>query len=270
MPLSIAHKIEPTKKARDLARKVLAGGELSRSSLERIQKVLTDQKELDSQGFLQCMRENSNKTDDELLQDLQTVLESKTSREGRPVGTVATQRMNERVLLSWRLQQRGLTYDQIGEQLKCSNAQVGTYISRAKSILRVDPMKINLPQQIGESLNFYEDLKQMALFIASGQQSSKKDKLTAMSVALGVERDKNEFLTKVGVYSPSVVDSFKSLVLQQVTVLMGNTEKPVTPENQVDLFFSNVAAQLLDCARSDHPPLQSIAEDVEYVDAPPK
>lgn len=130
----------------------------------------------------------------------------------------------------------------------------------------VDPKQINLPQQIGETLSFYEDIRQMALMAASSGES-KTQKLQAMSVALQTERDKNDFLTKVGVYSAPVMHSFQAMLLQQIVTLHAAPERPTTPEHHIDHFFNKVAGELMEVAIIRGNQLQG--EYSEVVDATP-
>lgn len=244
---------------------------LSKAQLLRVARMTRSAKEQESQNFLRHMRQNSGKTDDQLLLEFQQILDQQQKGKiGRP-GGAEEQRTLDKVYMAWRLSQRGQTWDQIAKLMEVAPTQVGTYLRRAREMLKVDPHQINLPQQIGETLDFYDDVRQMALMHAS-MGNNVNTKLSAMSIALTAQGSKNDFLTKVGVYSPSVVDSFRQLVLQQVTVLMGTKEKEKPPVDNVELFFANLAQQLLECATVQPQPLQSIAHQghiIEGVSATP-
>ena len=150
--------------------------------------------------------------------------------------------MNHKRLLAWRMQQRGLTREQIGNQLKCSEVTVSGYLAEVKGLMRIDPHTIDLPQQIGETLAFYQDIREMSMMIASTGTNATQ-KLQAMGVALNTERDKNDFLTKVGVYSPSVVQSLQQVVMNQMTVMMtGDRENRESGAKQ---FLQSIARDFM-------------------------
>lgn len=260
MPISVTVKPITNKRTRALAARVLSGDVLSKTQLTRVAQIVRDTKEKESQEFLRLMREKSGKTDEELLEELKPILgkQVKNPKGGRPAGAIE-QRMNDKILMAWRLSNRGQTWDQITKLMDVNISQVAVYMKRARELMRVDPTQINLPQQIGETLGFYDDVRQMALMHASTGANT-NTKLSAINIALSVQRDKNEFLTKVGVYSPSVVESFKQLVLAQVTVLMGDKEKDKVPDNHIDIFYSTLATQLLECASVTNPSVQLIAD----------
>lgn len=104
------------RRTRDLAKRVLAGQTLGVNSLKQLQTIIKDTKQEEAQAFLTYMREQSGKTDDELLEELQPKLFAieRHAKGGRPSGD---QMMMEKYLLAYRLANRGLTHSQIAKQM---------------------------------------------------------------------------------------------------------------------------------------------------------
>lgn len=118
----------------------------------------------------------------------------------------------ERAALAYRLMIRGLTIAQIAEQLKVSPDTARAQVQMVEKMLRLDPKKLDVGYYMGESLQFYQEVRQMALLQSSSASNSTSAKLFAMRVALQAEQDKNQFLTQIGVYSPSVISRVESWI----------------------------------------------------------
>lgn len=227
-----------------LAKKVRSGAPLNRKTVATVRGIIDNELSDERAAFIKLLKENSHKTDDELLEELRPVLGS-TGKRGRPAGQ-SQEVVDQKCLLAYRLRERNLTLDQIGKQMGVSTQQAHWYVNKAKGLLRVDPKTVDLPQQIGETLHFYDDVRRQALMISSLDTSKAQEKLTAMSVALVAERDKNDFLTRVGVYSPTVVAAFKQIVLQQMNLLVPPDTSPT--EN----FMAVLAKDLMHFAQVEH------------------
>lgn len=208
-----------------IAEKIANGGLLAKAELLEVEKIIEDSSHTGRAKFLNIMREYSGKTEEEILEQIKESLVKKEGR-GKPSGAGEDETM-VRIMLAYRLQQRGLTYVQIADNLKVSPQQVNSYLKTAREYLKVDPSKVDVPLVVGETLNFYEDVRGMALMLASVDKSSPKEKLHAMSVALQAERDKIDFLSRTGVLSPAVVQVFQQVILQQMNLNTQQTEKEV-------------------------------------------
>jgi hypothetical protein len=263
--MTITFKPNPKKKSasellNETVRKSSKSGHVDKKTLKKASEAIQKRKREMGNEFIHLLRENAHKTDDELMAELAPYLvKSATTAGGRRGGAVGGH-VQEKTLLAFRLRQRGLTYEQIGEQMSVSGQQVYLYIAKAKELLRVDPASIDIPQNVGETLNFYEDVKAMSLMIASMGTSTASVKLNAMRVALDCERDRNEFLTKVGVYSAPVMLHFQQLMLNQFVVPSQDAK-----EQGMEAFFSGLAQDLMQASAADK--LQSIAmRDVQDVE----
>jgi DNA-binding transcriptional regulator LsrR (DeoR family) len=144
------------------------------------------------------------------------------------------------VVLAWRLKLRGLNTVQIGERLNVSNQTAGGYIREAKELLRIDPAKVDIPTVVGESLNIYDHVSEMASRIAA-EHTDAEVRLKAMAIVLKTQSDRNHFLVKVGVLAPEVSEYFSQIVLQQ-NIIAGKKQDPI--EN----FMHSLATRLLDAA----------------------
>jgi hypothetical protein len=169
----------------------------------------TEQKKARSEGFMKLLRENQHKSDEELLAELRPhILESKGVPPTRKV-------VDDKMLLAYRLKQRGLTYAQIAQQMDVSLPGVAKLYNGALDHLRIDPATISIPENVGQTLNFYEDVRSMALMAASTKGVTTNAQMNALRVALDAEKDKNAFLTLIGVYSAPVMHHFQQLIINQ-------------------------------------------------------
>lgn len=219
------------------AAKMVKTKKVNKTNIINEVKKLSQATDVDRVDFLNALKESESLSDEDILERLSPFL--KRSPNGRPP-SVTYDISRDKVLLAYRLKQRGLTNIQISEQMEVSAQMVGKYMTKAEDYMRVNPHSISLPQKVGDTLYFYDDIRQMSLLIASTNGNSVRDRLYAMQIALGVERDKNVFLTSIGVYSPPVTAVFQQLIAQQIssTYPMPTNDKQ---ENTVDNFFSQLS-----------------------------
>lgn len=102
---------------------------------------------------------------------------------------------------------RKMPPQEIAKQLGVSIAMYYKLRDQLHSRMRLDVNKVDVPYLIGDSLAFYDEVRSMALTVASSSTvKSVQTKVSAMAIALRAEADKNDFLTKCGVYSAPVVE----------------------------------------------------------------
>jgi len=246
-------------KIKALALSVHEGRPLVHADYELLKKVVSTAQDERSVAFATYLKEMEGLTDEQLLARIQPVLEGRVpGKKGRPLG-VDAEVHRDQLLLAYRLNQRGVNTQNIADNMKVSTKQAERYIREAKSLLRIDPQRIDIPQQVGETLNFYEDVRSMALAIASTQQASPTQRLNAMTVALSCEKDRNEFMTRIGVYAPAVAAHMQSLVVQQMAVMVNAKGEK---DEEISNFMAGLANDLLKLAKA---PVQSIAssQDIE-------
>lgn len=219
-----------------IAGKIQAGESLSKTEIKEAEKTITKATDAGRSEFLALFKKHAGQTEEEILESIKDKI---YQREG--VGKPADQDESivmTKQLLAYRLQQRGLTLEQIAEQLQVSASMVTKYLKAAKDYLRIDPVTIDIPQQAGETLHFYSDVRSMALMMASVDTNSSRERLAAMSVALQAERDRTDYLTRIGVYSPSVIQVFQQNILNQMNLAVGESAQDTQTKT------TNVLAQL--------------------------
>lgn len=142
----------------------------------------------------------------------------------------------ERAALCYRLMIRGLSVAQIAQQMSIKETTAQRYLNLVKGNLNLDPKRLDVGHYMGESLAFFQEIRQMALLAASHGQNSATVKLNAMRTALEAELAKNNFLTKIGVYSPTVVERIERVVVAHAGESFGGPEEEVEkPRAKVNL-----------------------------------
>lgn len=144
-----------------------------------------------------------------------------TKLEGGDMTPIAAERM----VLIYRLSIRGMSERQIAEQLDIAQHTVARALERLNKTLRLDPKKLDVGHYMGETLAFYQEIRQMALLVSSNTKETTSTKLNAMRVAMQAETDKNLFLTRVGVYTPTVGEVIQRWVLGTAEDMMGAARK---------------------------------------------
>lgn len=156
---------------------------------------------------------------------LQLAAQAKEEQEATNKKDIPPDVRNERMALAYRLSIRGLTLQQISDAMGISVYQAKNLVDGLAKKLRLDPKTLDVGHQMGETLAFYTEIRQMALLAASNGNSAVGVKLQAMGIALQAEAQKNLFLTKIGVYSPVIVERIERWV-------MNTTDQMTTPPTQ--------------------------------------
>lgn len=151
-----------------------------------------------------------------------------------------------RYVLLHRMIIRKVPVDEICRVLKISIAMYYRLKTTLDERMRLDVSKIDVPYMIGDSLAFYDEVRAMALTISSSASiKDQRIKLSAMTVALRAEEDKNEFLTACGVYSSPVIEQIirGMLTLSSIPrIADGHLEKTVEAE-EVNFELAKILRQ---------------------------
>jgi hypothetical protein len=123
------------------------------------------------------------------------------------------ERRTSLLAMAYKLQIRGLNEDQISQQLQMSVTSVRHLLEEVHAQTRLDPKKLDIGFYMGESLSFFTEIRQMALLLSADGKASRGEKLGAMRTALDAEHRKNEFLTKIGMYSPTILQTVERWVV---------------------------------------------------------
>lgn len=169
-------------------------------------RVFSDVKRLENsaQKVVEALERTAEYTEEQLLERAAEAPEA-VGGFNRGMDSITDERA-ERAALAYRLSIRGLTVAQIAEQMDVSETTAKGYLETVRKVLRLDPKQLDVGFHMGESLAFFQEIRQMALLHASNASNSVMGKLNAMRVALEAENQKNQFLTKIGVYSPVVIE----------------------------------------------------------------
>lgn len=139
--------------------------------------------------------------------DLTKFIEPHPGKEDNLTHRLDEEQKEARLVLMHRMLIRKVSTEEIRKTLKVGVAMYYKLKDQLDSRMRLDVSKIDVPYLIGDTLAFYDEIRSMALTMSSS--SAIKDprvKVSAMSVALKAEGDKNTFLTACGVYSAPVVE----------------------------------------------------------------
>lgn len=221
-PVSAAESADVAMKK--LRRKTLVTGKLSREELNKAKVLVQESKNERMVEFLGVFDRLKDLSDEELAQRLSPYLGPKT---GQTTGRPASQPpeiTDEKRVLAWRLHRRNLTSVEVAKVMGMSVPGVAKLLAAAKDNMRVDPDKIDIPAEIGQTLNFYEDVRGMALAIASNGKSTQTQKLGGMNVALQAERDRIDYMKTIGVYTPQMTSVMQTLVIGSLKLQMGQGE----------------------------------------------
>lgn len=230
---------------------------VSKADMIRAQKVIADQRLLEDQEFAGVFNEVKHLSDDELLERLGPWLRKRDPDSGRPSGQ-PHHILIEKQIMAHRLRNRGLTYTEIAKTMILSDATVMKLLRGAKKQLMVNPDSIDIPQEIGHTLNLYEDIRGMAMAVASGGKYSPNQKMLGATIALQAMRDRVEFLKTIGVFTPQLTTVLQTLVIGSLKVQLGKGEHDMSKAVQ-GLAKMLMEANLQELQTLEHTDLQSIA-----------
>lgn len=144
-----------------------------------------------------------SQSDEELLLAMQPT----ASNESKSTHRLEEDQKEARLVLLHRMMIRKIPPEEIAKQLGVSIAMYYKLRAALQTRMRLDVNKVDVPYLIGDTLAFYDEVRSMALTMSSSTAiKSAQTKVAAMSIALRAEADKNDFLTKCGVYSAPVVE----------------------------------------------------------------
>lgn len=186
---------KPTKPKRVYTKKALA----KKSKLS----IIKPEETKDARNIEAIIKAKYEKTDEELLKDIQV----KPEREGNKTHRLDKEQQQSRLALMHRLIIRKISPRDIQKQLDISEEMYYFLRPKLDASLRLDVAKLDVPYLIGDSLALYDEIRSMALVISSSSTiKDHKVKLQAMQVVLKAEADKNAFLTQCGVYAPQIIE----------------------------------------------------------------
>jgi hypothetical protein len=163
----------------------------------------TRKKIIDPKNLNASLEKYHTKTDDELID----FIEPAPDRADKLTHRLDREQLDARVVLMHRMLIRKVSPEEIRNVLKISHTMYYKIKEELSTRMRLDVSKVDVPYLIGDTLAFYDEIRSMALAMSSS--AAIKDlrvKLSAMTVALKAEENKNDFLIECGVYSPPVVE----------------------------------------------------------------
>jgi predicted transcriptional regulator len=99
-----------------------------------------------------------------------------------------------------RLMLRGVPQYQIAEHLNVGTATVSADIRAVRDQWRRNVTDYSISEAVGESLDFYREIRDLAIREASNATNKASDAISAMSTALKAEDSKNAFLARLGLW----------------------------------------------------------------------
>lgn len=129
-----------------------------------------------------------------------------------------------RLKLINRLLMRQVPLDQIAQQLQVSVRTVQRDRAEIHRRLREQAQDMDVFQMIGESTSFYEEVKGMAMRLASASKVPANMKVSAMRTALSANNDKAKFLQATGVFDVLRYRKVEKDANDDITRLMEMTE----------------------------------------------
>lgn len=166
--------------------------------------------------------------------DLQEFIEPHPERANNKTHKLTLEQREARLVLLHRMIIRKVPPEEIRGILNISYVFYQNLKKELDQRMRLDVTKMDVPYLIGDSMAFFDEVRSMALTMASSSAvKSPNTKIAAMQAALRAENDKNEFLTKVGVYSAPVVEHIVKTIITsgQFTTVEGQVERAVDAES---------------------------------------
>lgn len=176
--------------------------------------------------LIKSIEAHHEKTDDELLEAIKV----KPENEHKVSHQLDREQQEARLVLMHRLLIRKVSPQDIQKQLDISQEMYYYLRPKLDAMMRLDISKLDVPYMIGDSLALYDEVRSMALMMASSAQvKDSRTKLQAMQVVLRAEADKNAFLTQCGVYAPQIIEHLiHGMVTSGVTVALSGQSKEET------------------------------------------
>lgn len=161
----------------------------------------------DAKEKLQSLDESLARYHDKSDAELGEFIQPHPDMADRTTHRLDAEQKEARLVLIHRMLIRKISPDVIRKQLGISITMYYKLREQLNERMRLDVNKVDVPYLIGDSMAFYDEVRSMALTISSSTSiKSASVKLSAMNVALRAEQDKNEFLSRCGVYSAPVVE----------------------------------------------------------------
>jgi len=151
-------------------------------------------------------------SDPELLAKLSYLSEPESLLDGKRLLDKDAQ--EARLVMMHRMIQRGMTPEEIYTFLKISRIRYYQLLNELKARIRVDAERIDVPHYIGDSLHLYNDVRAMALMASTNPRLPAEVQIAAAKLALMAENDKNQFLSKIGIYSEGVLEKIVRQLVQ--------------------------------------------------------
>lgn len=157
-----------------------------------------------------------------------------------------------------RMVLRGISKADIAKHLEISYSSVTADVRAVRREWRASVNQYNISEQIGESLDFYREIRDLNLREAIDPANKVSDLIRASEAALRAEDSKNAFLTKVGLYDvldQEKRDAFRSQATRELDADASEFTKVIS--------FIGAAAQ------GGGNTIEEVVTDAEYSDITP-
>jgi hypothetical protein len=119
-----------------------------------------------------------------------------------------------KLLVLQRMMFRKMDRAMMCKQLNIGDRQLRRMQKELKDRTLSEVKGMNFPQFVGQTINFYDEVRAMALMISSNPKvEDMRIKLQAMNQALGAEDSKHKFLSLCGVYKSQTADAFAKSII---------------------------------------------------------
>ena len=193
-----------------------------------VSKMGTDKgKGLQKAQKLQAMIEAKHQnTDDELFEKIKV----KPENVDKKTHLLDKEQQEARMVLMHRLLIRKVAPAEIQKQLGVTPEMYYYLRPKLDAAMRLDISKLDVPYMIGDTLALYDEIRSMALMMASSTTTKdSRVKLQALGIALKSESDKNGFLVSCGVYAPQIVEHLiRGMVSTGATLLLSGETRDRT------------------------------------------
>lgn len=157
-----------------------------------------------------------------------------------------------------RMLLRGVSRADIATHLEISVSSVTADVRAVRREWRMSVNTYNISEQIGESLEFYREIRDLNLREATDPQTKRSDAMRASEVALRAEDSKNSFLARVGLYDVLDAEKREAFRAQATRELDADANE-----------FHKVIAFIGAAAGKGGTTVEQVVEDAEYSDITP-